>query len=319
MATGTCPACGEATIDGARFCEACGHELAEVAAASEVTGLPPCVSCGAAGTEIDGGYCLVCGHRQPGPRDHFEIDLGWVAGVTDRGRRHRHNEDAVALATHPGGSAVAVVCDGVSTTESPEAASEAAADAALAVLLAAVDDSGGPDDLERAMREAVRAAQDAVAAIPFGEGADGSPSSTIVAAVTSPTPSGTAVVVGWLGDSRAYWLGGPGQRLTTDHNVGNGGVLTRWLGRDAPDATPDLVRVDIAGPGTVLLCSDGLWQHAATPAELAALEAFAHERLADRARALVDFANGAGGQDNITVALIDPGAGTVATPRDGGP
>ncbi len=49
-------------------------------------------------------------------RDHEELSLGSVAGVTDRGVRHERNEDALALATAdtPNGPAVvAVVSDGV--------------------------------------------------------------------------------------------------------------------------------------------------------------------------------------------------------------
>ena len=70
-------------------------------------------------------------------RDHEELNLGSVAGVTDRGVRHERNEDALALATidAPGGPAVvAVVCDGVSSADRPDEASLAAARAAVQKL-----------------------------------------------------------------------------------------------------------------------------------------------------------------------------------------
>ena len=51
-------------------------------------------------------------------RDHAEVDLGLLAGVTDRGLRHEQNEDAMEIAvadTGAGPVPLAVVCDGVST------------------------------------------------------------------------------------------------------------------------------------------------------------------------------------------------------------
>ena len=77
----------------------------------------------------------------PSSRDHAEVDLGPAAGVSDRGLRHHRNEDAMALAAEqaPDGPAVvAVVCDGVSSSAHPDEASQAAAQAALEVLVAAV-------------------------------------------------------------------------------------------------------------------------------------------------------------------------------------
>jgi hypothetical protein len=41
------------------------------------------------------GYCETCGKKVPAGDDHTEIDLGIVAGVTDRGLRHHRNEDAM--------------------------------------------------------------------------------------------------------------------------------------------------------------------------------------------------------------------------------
>src|SRR6202044_1304422 len=98
------------------------------------------------------------------PRDHSEVNLGPAAGVSDRGLRHHRNEDAMALAAEeqsPSGPVVvAVVCDGVSSSARPDEASEAAVQAALPVLLAAVQ-SG--DDLAAASLASVKAAREAIA------------------------------------------------------------------------------------------------------------------------------------------------------------
>ena len=58
---------------------------------------PACPSCPSARISAD-GYCESCGRKLPSSRDHTEIDLGLLAGVTDRGLRHHRNEDAMALA-----------------------------------------------------------------------------------------------------------------------------------------------------------------------------------------------------------------------------
>ena len=70
----------------------------------------------------------------------MELDLGLVAGVTDRGLRHSRNEDAMALAAPQGPAgpmAVAVVCDGVSAPRADEA-SLMAVRVAARMLVAAV-------------------------------------------------------------------------------------------------------------------------------------------------------------------------------------
>jgi serine/threonine protein phosphatase PrpC len=144
------------------FCEACRTALAPSVASDGANGpADRCPYC--AGRIGADGYCESCGRKEPAGRDHIELDLGLVAGVTDRGLRHRRNEDAMVLATAqlPAGPVVvAVVCDGVSSADRPDEASLAAAQAAGDVLLAA---ARGGADLAAASAEAVRAAQLALA------------------------------------------------------------------------------------------------------------------------------------------------------------
>ena len=164
------------------------------------------------------GYCESCGRKVPSGRDHLELDLGPLAGVTDKGLRHARNEDAMALATaeSAGGPALlAVVCDGVSSSRRPDEASQAAVQAAVRVLLAGVR---AGEDLTETSKAAVAAAQQALAALAEPDLGD-PPSATFVSAVMTTE----AVTLCWLGDSRAYWLGsGTGvdaQRLTHDDSL----------------------------------------------------------------------------------------------------
>jgi serine/threonine protein phosphatase PrpC len=262
----------------------------------------------------------------PSSRDHAEVDLGPAAGVSDRGLRHHRNEDAMALAAEqaPDGPAVvAVVCDGVSSSARPDEASQAAAQAGLPILVAAVQAGG---DLGEASRAAVAAARQAIADLQ-GPGGDTS-ATTFVSAVAS----GYEVTLCWLGDSRAYWLGQPADEsrlLTRDDSVAGGmiaaglvdeaaamasphaHVLTRWLGGEAadladdPERAPHVERFTPPGAGSLLICSDGLWNYLAEGADLARLAL--PKALTDplgAAADMVKFAVDAGGADNITVVLI---------------
>ncbi|WP_148615676.1 PP2C family serine/threonine-protein phosphatase [Nocardioides rubriscoriae] len=301
--------------------------------AAAVGGGPrPCLQCGAVvGPD---GYCESCGTKQPSERDHFrEQPVPWVAGVCDRGIRHTRNEDAMALhATGQGGGqgggrAVLVVLDGVSNTDDSHLASLAGSKAARDVLLTPLPAGMGTDEsrnaaVARVFGESVQAAQAAIVAL-TPAGSTKPPSATYVVAVLEDSPAGRRLHVANIGDSRAYWLpdGQPGVQLSVDDSVAQaqiaagmdrkaaeegpqGHAITRWLGIDAPDLVPHLTETVLTGPGWVLVCSDGLWNYASDPARL--VEQVAAAATTDPmalAVALVGFANGCGGMDNITVAL----------------
>lgn len=277
----------------------------------------PCPSCGAEAGLILGGYCGVCGTKQPAARDHTESVHERVAAVSDRGRTHHRNEDAFALHADAGFPIVAVVCDGVSSTVNPDVASQAAADAAVATLVAA----GGGDLAARiiASHGAAQAAVEGVEGEPLPPDL-GWPSCTFLAGVVEEG----GVTLGTMGDCRAFWVPteGPAQTLTEDDSwaaelVASGGLtpeeasahpmshtINRWLGRDADPAwRPRVSRFDFPGAGRLVLVSDGLWNYAPTGADVAAAADTGSP--AEVARRLVDFANQRGGHDNITVVVID--------------
>jgi serine/threonine protein phosphatase PrpC len=324
----TCPSCGEPVGAGDGFCEACGTELTPPVVSAGSPGYSPeCPVCSVdpsvpSASISPEGYCESCGRKVPSGRDHIELDVGLLAGVTDRGLRHQRNEDAMALAsaqTQDGPVAIAVVCDGVSSAPRPDEASLAAAQAAVRVLLASVRVG---DDPAAASLAAARSASKALADL---AGPDGAPSATYVSALVSRD----AVTVCWVGDSRVYWLPAEtapspdARRLTTDDSLAEemvasglaseasamasaqAHVITRWLGADLPEPRPHVERFEPPGPGVVLVCSDGLWNYQPEAADLAelALPAAVTDPLG-AAGALVKFALDAGGMDNITVVLV---------------
>jgi serine/threonine protein phosphatase PrpC len=57
-----------------------------------------------------------------------------LAGASDCGRRHHQNEDAIALQIIDTQTSILVVCDGVSSSQQPELASQAAATACIQAI-----------------------------------------------------------------------------------------------------------------------------------------------------------------------------------------
>lgn len=265
------------------------------------------------------GYCENCGRKVPVGRDHAELDLGLVAGATDRGLRHQRNEDAMALATATGPDgpvALAVVSDGVSSAPRPDEASLTAVRTAMRVLLTSA--RTGEDPVSSSVA-AAKAGGEALTAL---AGPEGAPAATYVSAVVGRE----IVTVCWLGDSRAYWLAAdPADcaRLSRDDSLAEeivaaglasadeamaspqAHVITRWLGADLPEPQPHVAQFAPPSPGVLLVCSDGLWNYRQEAADLAALAlpTASSDPLA-AAVSMVKFAVESGGADNITVVLI---------------
>ncbi len=318
----SCPACGAARLGEDQFCESCGARLHPEQSSSEDAEPEACQVCGAAPSAVDSeGYCSVCGARARDARDRIELDLAVAAAVSDRGRVSRRNEDAFHLSVIDSERIAAVVCDGISSASAGDAAAHEATLAAGAVLEAALDVTS--EDLSAVALDAVAAAQDAVARVPWTTRADrDTPSCTLVAAMRC----GSDVVVASVGDSRAYWLGVDGARqLTVDdswaqeqidegrlaradaHRDPRSHSITHWVGDDAPARPPRLNAFTAPGAGRLVLCTDGLWNYVPDAAKLARLVDGLPEGSSPAAvaRALTDTALVRGGRDNITVAVLE--------------
>ena len=317
----------EAPIELTRPTSAAG-----VPAADALVPAARCLSCG--GEVGEDGYCTTCGTKAPIPRDHYvEQPASWVAAVCDRGIKHHRNEDATAVAAdpEPGSRAVLVVCDGVSTSTDSDIASLAAARRARDVLVA-LQPAGLPNPTSRAgaiaaaLESAVAQANEAVlTATP--DGGPNAAACTFAAAVVE----GDLVVFGNVGDSRVYWLPDPGgagmgaeaTELSLDDSMAQARIamgvdrvtaengpqahaITKWLGRDTPDAVPRTGSVLLGHPGWVLVCSDGLWNYCSEADRLGELVASLAGTTAsplELGEALVRWANDQGGRDNVSVAL----------------
>lgn len=312
-----CPACQAPLKEGDRFCEHCGARLIE-----DEPQEGGCQACGAAAAAIDGdGSCTVCGARAPREEDRIELDLTIAAAVSDRGRVHRRNEDSFFVEVIGEETVAVVLCDGISSASAGNVAARNAAKTAGTVLKEAMADPA--QDASTATVEAIQAARGAVEQVPWTTRTRRvDPSCTLVSALCREGE----IVIGWAGDSRAYWIDSEGARqLTVDDSWAEEGVaqgvltpeqaarspflhsITHWVGPDAPERPPRLVVLRPDRPGRLVLCTDGLWNYAATTAELRELvEALpTGASPAAVARALTDTALARGGRDNITVAVVD--------------
>jgi len=279
---------------------------------------PACSQCGGQ-LGVD-GYCLTCGAKAKTLRQHYELaPADWVGGVCDIGQVHPGNEDAIDCKAVDD-RAVLVVSDGVTTSQGSDVAAMVAARTACDFLFAAPPTGlGTPESRSAAMQAHLVAA---VARANSAVVATTDPASRNAAAATLAM----AVVVGHqiyaanLGDSRIYWcpdVGDPIQ-MTKDHSLAQAGMdlgtqraeaeaspfahtITKWLGADASDLTPNLAEISATEPGWLIVCTDGLWNYASAATDLrACVAAQTATTAAQLAAALVAWANDQGGHDNIS-------------------
>ncbi len=235
----------------------------------------------------------------------------WAA-LSDIGRVRTHNEDSV-LAQPP----LYVVADGLGGHEAGEVAS--------AIAVETLRDNAPRRADANALARAVRTANTAV----IRAAKEGIGRSGMGTTMTAALVDGGHLVLAHVGDSRAYLLHGSElQQLTDDHSMvadmmrrgqlseadarvhPNRSVITRALGTD-PNMVADTYEVHAAAGDRLLLCSDGLSGMLTNERIAEILGAYTDPSTA--ASALIDAANEAGGQDNISVVVVDIETGSTAT------
>jgi serine/threonine protein phosphatase PrpC len=238
-------------------------------------------------------------------------------GLTDVGRRREKNEDAFVVEPALGLYAVADGWGG-------HAAGEIASTLAVTALEESMRDGGfRPDSattedaakvLGTAILDANRRICDSIQSHDEHRGMG----TTLVALLAV---AGKAVLA-HVGDSRAYLVrAGALSRLTSDHSWVNEqvklglltdddaqrhpmrNIVTRALG-SRPDVAMDFLVEDLAPGDVFVLCSDGL-NTMLSDAEIRALVERHRGRPDAACRALVAAANERGGEDNVTVVVIE--------------
>ncbi len=241
------------------------------------------------------------------------------------GRQREHNEDALFALTsvlregsseYPFG--LYIVADGMGGHQHGEIASGAAIRALSSYIVDRIlvtvlsDSTKAPDtSLQELMEEGIEAAQEAVVNTAPGGG------TTLTAALVL----GDQVTIGHVGDSRAYFADAAGELepITKDHSLvkrllelgqisekeasvhPQRNVLYRAVGQQEP-YRPDIETLTFPNPGSLLICSDGLWGVVGkNNLQKTMRKGGSPEEICIK---MVDLANQAGGPDNITVILI---------------
>ena len=248
-----------------------------------------------------------------------------AAALRDVGRVRSINQDSIfsLLSALPRESAdiplgLFIVADGMGGHEGGEIASRLAVASVAAhvlseLVLPALSDEFGAA-LQPLMVEAVENANRAIWQQGQAMGSDMGTTCTAVLLL------GSALYIGHVGDSRAYVLEADGMRqLTNDHSavgrliqVGQldpsearehplRNQLYRTVGQH-PQVQVDFVYHPLEGASHLLLGSDGLWGMVHEADMEAALRGATWPL--DACRALIDRANAAGGEDNISALVV---------------
>jgi serine/threonine protein phosphatase PrpC len=243
-----------------------------------------------------------------------------AAGATDLGRRRQRNEDRFAIVPH---HRLFVVADGMGGHRCGATASRVATDTIIEFFRRSGSHGfewPAPPDPRLSLAEnrllwAIRAANSSV----YEQGLESREckgmGSTVVASVFDPLSE--HMIVGHVGDSRAYRVRAREiTRMTRDHSLTgesappNGGIwferfaknaLTRALGLSS-DTIVDLRKEPVNVGDVFVLCSDGLTSLVADQQILELILAAPH--LQQACASLIERANGAGGDDNITVVVM---------------
>jgi serine/threonine protein phosphatase PrpC len=139
--------------------------------------------------------------------------------------------------------------------------------------------------------------------------------------VTMMVVHGTQAVISNVGDSRAYLLRDHELiQITRDHSVvaslvaegyilpeetythPQRNVIYRYLGQRGM-VQPDIFREEVRSGDCFLLCSDGLWELVRSSEKLVKLLENTQDSL-QACQDLIDAANAAGGDDNISVVVV---------------
>ena len=239
-----------------------------------------------------------------------------VAALTDVGLVRTNNEDTFGIDCEHG---LYLVCDGMGGAAAGEVASSMACSTAMQIFAAQANHPRAfvLSEFEERLSVAIRAANAAVYHAGRGEEHHNMGTTLVAAAV-----AGSTMVVGNVGDSRAYVLQRDGwQQLTSDHSYINelvrlgsiraedagapelqrfASTITRAIGA-AEDVHPEFFPVELKDGDAVLLCSDGLTRYLDSPEFNTLIDP---NDLEASCRRLIDSARELGGIDNITCLLL---------------
>ena len=235
-----------------------------------------------------------------------------AASATDRGKVREKNEDSV-LADIP----LVAVADGMGGHKAGEVASSMALET-LATWKERLKESSGKQTGEL-LRQAIDEANQHV----WEKGQQEEDLAGMGTTITAGWIGDSTIALAQVGDSRAYLLrGGTLQQLTTDQNVAQDlvrrgrisadeaassphrHVILQAVGADPQPLDIEITSVELHPGDRVILATDGLFGMVRSAERIRDI-LVEHTDPDAACRALIDEANAEGGEDNISVLVLD--------------
>ncbi len=236
--------------------------------------------------------------------------------LTDRGKVRQHNEDNGGVFLNRSGQQLAMVADGMGGHRAGDVASEITMmklkekwEETDEIMTAEQAENWFRDHINQVNMIVFQHAQDHVECEGMG--------TTIVAVVITETFS----TIAHIGDSRCYILNEAGfSQITEDHSLVNELVRTGQISKEDAENHPrknvltralgtevfvdmDVKTIVIEEDDMLLLCSDGL-SNKVNEVEIASTLK-SEKSIKEKAATLVDLANEYGGEDNISLVIVE--------------
>ncbi|MBB6175844.1 protein phosphatase [Anoxybacillus tengchongensis] len=234
---------------------------------------------------------------------------------TDVGKIRSHNEDNGGVFINKAGNYLAVVADGMGGHLAGDVASEMTM-TQLKKFWEETDEMTSPQQAETWLKEHVMKVNESLFHHSQTNDHCQGMGTTVVAAICT----NQFATIGHIGDSRCYLLNTNGfQQMTEDHSLVNELVKSGQLSKEDAEYHPrkhvllralgteqtiqlDVKTVTVEEGDMLLLCSDGLSNKVS---ESTMVDILTSDRsLEEKAQALIDVANEHGGEDNITLAIV---------------
>lgn len=236
-----------------------------------------------------------------------------ILSKSDIGLVRTSNQDAFCAEILPSGDAFAVVCDGMGGVSGGQIASSMCVERISAAIKRGYREGMTVKSAENLLSSAINAANSVVFEESYKNIEYRGMGTTVVAVIVL----GKVAVIAHVGDSRAYLLNGEIKCITKDHSLVqlliDSGKITEEAAKLHPDRNiitravgienfvdTEFDIADIESGCTLLICTDGLNGYISDNMIYETISKYGESS----AEKLVEAANDAGGNDNVTVVLL---------------